>query len=347
MRKYNTASRGRFSQSRGLRTASGVFRAAGLEALRALAGGGVHPVRCLRASLAGAPRAAQPELLRQQLRALAVLDTARARRDGYPCRVPFAEFIRRYKFLAFEFDENVEETRDNCRLLLVRLKMEGWLMGNKKVFLTYYNEEYLSRLYETQVKKIVRVQTMLRAFLARRVVQKKTKEQLAGTPPATYKASPPANAASPAAAAAAATAGASPASTPSAAGSPAATPAASASPADTPAASPQASPKASPKSSPAATPQGSPQGSPEASPKGSPQGSPTASPAASPKASPKSSPAASPKGSPQGSPAASPKASPKSSPAASPKSSPQGSPAASPKASQGNSPAASDENEAE
>lgn len=87
--------------------------------------------------------------------------------------------MTRYKFLAFDFDENVEMTQDNCRLLLVRLKMEGWIIGKSKVFLRYYNEEYLSRLYETQVKKIVKVQCMLRAFLARKTVAlKSTKNKL-------------------------------------------------------------------------------------------------------------------------------------------------------------------------
>lgn len=108
----------------------------------------------------------------QQIRALAVLDTAAARQKGYPLRVSFSEFLRRfvrhptpninrihlspkqihlnliafrYKFLAFDFDENVELTKDNCRLLLIRLKMEGWIIGNSKVFLKYYNVEYLSR----------------------------------------------------------------------------------------------------------------------------------------------------------------------------------------------------------
>ena len=34
---------------------------------------------------------------------------------------------------------------DNCRLLLLRLKLEGWKLGKRKVFLKYYTEEYLSR----------------------------------------------------------------------------------------------------------------------------------------------------------------------------------------------------------
>ena len=71
-------------------------------------------------------------------------------------------------------------TQDNCRLLLVRLKMEGWVIGRTKVFLRYYNEEFLSRLYETQVKKIIKVQCMMRAFLARKnVAAKSTKNKFA------------------------------------------------------------------------------------------------------------------------------------------------------------------------
>jgi myosin III len=66
-------------------------------------------------------------------------------------------------------------TKDNCRLLLIRLKMEGWVIGTSKVFLKYYNEEYLARLYETQVKKIIKVQSMMRAFLAKKTAALKFK----------------------------------------------------------------------------------------------------------------------------------------------------------------------------
>ncbi|KAJ8867609.1 hypothetical protein PR048_031411 [Dryococelus australis] len=176
-RKFNTESHGEYSQTRKMRTAAATFRGCCLELLRGLAvgagSGGTHFVRCLRADLLGQPRAFQVDVVRQQVRALAVLETARARQKGYPHRVPFPEFIRRYKFLAFDFDENVDVTKDNCRLLLVRLKMEGWVIGKSKVFLKYYNEEYLSRTYESQVKKIIKVQTMMRAFLAKKSVASK------------------------------------------------------------------------------------------------------------------------------------------------------------------------------
>jgi hypothetical protein len=53
--------------------------------------------------------------------------------------------------LAFAWDEHVVASRDNCRLMLVRLKMDGWALGKTKVFLKYYHVEYLSKLYEDQV----------------------------------------------------------------------------------------------------------------------------------------------------------------------------------------------------
>ncbi|KAJ0181639.1 hypothetical protein K1T71_002361 [Dendrolimus kikuchii] len=171
-RKFNTVSKGQFSQVHRMRTAAATYRATSLELLKQLStgpgSGGTHYVRCVRADLTDTPWGFQIEVVRQQLRALGILNTAKARQSGYSCRIPFAEFIRRYRFLAFDFDENVDMTKDNCRLLMIRLKMEGWKLGKTKVFLKYYNEEFLSRLYEVQVKKIVKVQCMMRAFLARR-----------------------------------------------------------------------------------------------------------------------------------------------------------------------------------
>ncbi|VVC25287.1 Hypothetical protein CINCED_3A022449 [Cinara cedri] len=162
IRKYNTESRGEYSQTRRMRTASAVYRSSSMEILRSLADtadqkNGVHFVRCLRAALSDEPLDFQPDVVRQQLKALAVVETVSSRQNGYSCRISFHEFIQRYKFLAFDFYENVEVTKENCRLLLIRLKMEGWLIGKGKVFLRYYNEEYLSRLYENQVKKIVKI----------------------------------------------------------------------------------------------------------------------------------------------------------------------------------------------
>lgn len=70
---------------------------------------------------------------------------------GYAvCALISLYFHSRYQFLGFDFDETVDITKDNCRLLLLRLKMEGWAIGKTKVFLRYFNDEYLSR----QVSKV-------------------------------------------------------------------------------------------------------------------------------------------------------------------------------------------------
>lgn len=84
-----------------MRTAAATYRATSLEILKQLSigpgSGGTHHVRCIRADLNDNPRGFQTEVIRQQLRALAILDTAKARQFGYSSRVPFAEFIKRYE----------------------------------------------------------------------------------------------------------------------------------------------------------------------------------------------------------------------------------------------------------
>lgn len=75
--------------------------------------------------------------------------------------------LYRYCFLAFGYDERVIANRNNCRLLLLRLKMDGWALGKTKVFLKYYHVEFLSKLYEEQLRKIIIVQACVRRWLAK------------------------------------------------------------------------------------------------------------------------------------------------------------------------------------
>ena len=68
--------------------------------------------------------------------------------------------------MGFSFDERVIATKENCQLLLIRLKMDGYALGKTKVFLKYFHLEYLSKLYEKQIRKIIRVQAVVRRWLA-------------------------------------------------------------------------------------------------------------------------------------------------------------------------------------
>lgn len=118
--RLNTLSHGQYSQVHKMRTLCGVFRATSLEILKGLSIGGnsgnTHFVRCIRSTLDYKPRAfqvsfvnfeqiigmlgskfsyPQSDMVHQQLRALAILDTAIARQKGFPQRICFQEFLRR------------------------------------------------------------------------------------------------------------------------------------------------------------------------------------------------------------------------------------------------------------
>ncbi|KAK7575499.1 hypothetical protein V9T40_011785 [Parthenolecanium corni] len=179
-RKFNTELQGEYSQTRRMRSCCSIFRASSAEILKNLVDSNENSnvcfVRCIRAGFTEVG-GFEPDIVSSQLGSLSVLDTTKARQIGYSYRVSFKDFIDRYKFLAFDFNENVEVTRENCRLLLIRLKMEGWIIGKNKVFLRYYDKEYLSRLYETQVKKIVKIQAVMRKFITKKKVLPRIKSQ--------------------------------------------------------------------------------------------------------------------------------------------------------------------------
>lgn len=55
--------------------------------------------------------------------------------------------------------------------------MDGWALGKSKVFLKYYHVEFLSKLYEDQIRKIVLVQAFARRWIARKLVVKLKRER--------------------------------------------------------------------------------------------------------------------------------------------------------------------------
>lgn len=167
-RRFNTKSKGRMSQTRHVQTMGMNFRYSLIELLYKLTNSQPHFVRCIRSNMDYSGSLFDRDMIKHQVKYHAVCDTIRIRQQGFSHRIPYQEFLRRYQFLAFDFDETVDMTKDNARLLLVRLKMEGWAIGKDKVFLKYYNEEFLSRLYETSVKKIVKIQAMMRAYMQRK-----------------------------------------------------------------------------------------------------------------------------------------------------------------------------------
>lgn len=107
--------------------------------------------RCIKPNDTKASKSFEASKVIKQLRYTGVLETIRIRQHGFSHRYIFADFLQRYCFLAFGFDEKIQVTRENCRLLLCRLKMDGWALGKTKVFLKYYHVEFLGKLFEEQV----------------------------------------------------------------------------------------------------------------------------------------------------------------------------------------------------
>lgn len=161
-------SRGLASQSRAQQTVSTYFRYSLMELLQKMVSGTPQFVRCLKPNDSRSPKHFDSTKILKQLRYTGVLETIRIRQNGFSHRLTFEEFLKRYGFLAFSYDEDVKPCRDTSRLLLLRLKMDGWALGKSKVFLKYYHVERLARIYEEQIRKIVLVQACLRGWLARK-----------------------------------------------------------------------------------------------------------------------------------------------------------------------------------
>ncbi|KAL6425676.1 hypothetical protein ACFW04_009644 [Cataglyphis niger] len=176
--KERYSSRGLASQSRAQQTVSTYFRYSLMDLLQKMVSGSPQFVRCIKPNDSRSPRFFDKDKVVKQLRYTGVLETIRIRQNGFSHRIPFNEFLKRYCFLAFGYDERVVANRDNCRLLLIRLKMDGWALGKTKVFLKYYHVEFLSKLYEEQLRKIIMVQACVRRWLAK-IKFKKQKWQFA------------------------------------------------------------------------------------------------------------------------------------------------------------------------
>ena len=103
------------------------------------------------------------------------------RRTGFSHRPDFASFLLRYCFLAFEFDERVVATKEMVQLLMIRLGVDGFHCGKRKIFLKYFHVDFLSRTYSQQYKRIITVQSAARRYLARIRAEREKCSRLAAT----------------------------------------------------------------------------------------------------------------------------------------------------------------------
>ncbi|CAG0883853.1 unnamed protein product [Darwinula stevensoni] len=162
---FPTRSKHRYLQNQ-LTTWVSAFRHSLLSILEKLINSHPHHALCLKIEN-GRAKSVENHLS-HQLDDFSVVETISIRKQGFPCRIHFEEFLRRYQFLAFDFDESVACTMDNCRLLLLRLQLEGYSLSRMGI---------CDRLYEREVRKIVKIQAMVRRFLARRQQKQQQKKK--------------------------------------------------------------------------------------------------------------------------------------------------------------------------
>ncbi|KAF6216430.1 hypothetical protein GE061_000772 [Apolygus lucorum] len=155
------------SASRPQQTAATYFRHSLMELLQKMVNGKPQFVRCIKPNDARLPRIYDANKVQKQLRYIGVMETVRIRQQGFSHRIPFQDFLTRYSFLVYKYTEKIHFTREHCRLVLLRLNMTGWALGKSKVFLKYFHVEFLSKVQEEKIKKIVIVQSCVRGWLAR------------------------------------------------------------------------------------------------------------------------------------------------------------------------------------
>eukprot|EP00729_Bicosta_minor_P011975 gene11974-35503_t len=110
-----------------------------------------HFVRCIKPNAEHIPRSFDNVLVLRQLQNTGIIETVRIRRDGFPVRLQFDEFLRRYQLLAFPLSAAIDPTKQVCTELLVNLTQRGvlspsapkhfkdsppaWVIGKTRVFM--------------------------------------------------------------------------------------------------------------------------------------------------------------------------------------------------------------------
>lgn len=141
-----------------------------------------HFIRCLRPNALKMSDSFNREIVLRQLQNTGVLQMVAIRRQGYAIRLPFAEFLKRYKFILYPMVSNVESGPNNCRKVLLKAQINKFEIGKTKVFLKYYHAEQLDNEMLWLVGHVVILQKYFRALLARKLYLKMLKVPWLSTP---------------------------------------------------------------------------------------------------------------------------------------------------------------------
>lgn len=135
-----------------------------------------HFVRCIKPNLLHSPETFDKDIVSQQLRYTGVLETVRIRRDGYPVRLEFAEFCRRYQLLAFSATQDIPDSdlAAACVKIVSYLKPAdggeiSYEIGHTKIFLKHFVIDQLTTALNIYHSHAVTVQRYTRGMIGRNI----------------------------------------------------------------------------------------------------------------------------------------------------------------------------------
>ncbi|EDV27005.1 uncharacterized protein TRIADDRAFT_22946 [Trichoplax adhaerens] len=147
-------------------TVASYFRNSLAELLSKMTEAQPHFVRCIKPNSRNEADNFDQDRVLTQLTYTGVIETTNIRRQGFPNRISFADFMARYQSLGFSATRKVQPTSDNCEKILKACKIEDFAIGKTKVFLRYYHIQQLAKQFEKQHQYAVIIQKAIRGWLA-------------------------------------------------------------------------------------------------------------------------------------------------------------------------------------
>ena len=120
------------------------FKASLVELMENLNAAEPHFVRCLKPNQTKKFGVVEEEYTKRQLRYTGMLDTTRIRREGYPQRPTFGDFLERYKIIGHPMSKEIAPTGPNCEEILKHSGVEGAKVGKTKIFMKYFHADKLN-----------------------------------------------------------------------------------------------------------------------------------------------------------------------------------------------------------
>ncbi|XP_051565407.1 unconventional myosin-XVI-like isoform X1 [Myxocyprinus asiaticus] len=138
-----------------------------------------HFIQCVRPNSTSKPDVFDSFHVSSQLQYVGVLEMVRMIRYGYPVRLSFISFLSRYRELVDTIltDRKKVSAEEKCCLILQHCKLQGWQMGNSKVFLRYWQADHLNDRCHQLHRKIIICQKVVRGWLARQHARRRLASQ--------------------------------------------------------------------------------------------------------------------------------------------------------------------------